>query len=479
MKINFFERPASVVLRVTAFVGLTIILSLFCLTWVLQKSISHHFAEMDAEELDVVAHSIQQSLEKSVDDEVIKANIHTAVAGHHGIYFLVVDDSQHLLYATPGPDLLPFIKTYQAVNRVRASTLNEWTAGETRIRGAALSMKVGEQAKARSYTVVVATEMDSHLHFTRAFNQTLWLIMIGIGIMTVIAAWFAIRQGHAPLRRVSDAIRSITSDRLDSRLPVENVPEELVDLTLAFNEMIDRIETMVQKLAAFSSDIAHELRTPLTTMITQSQVALGNPRSLQEYQEILYSLLEEQESLAKLVNDMLWLAQTDNQQIHPKNSQIDVRQVMERMFEYFEAWSEDRQITFNLEGDHSVIEGDLPMLKRVFNNLLSNAIRYSAAGHVVNVRLNDDCNNVRIAIESYGETIPAVHIPKLFERFYRIDSSRKRDSEEGVGLGLAIVKSIIDIHHGSITVTSNDRVTVFEISLPKEPLTWTPPVCQA
>ena len=102
MKINFFSSAPPPSSCVTAFVGLTIILSLFCLTWVLQKSISHHFAEMDAEELDVVAPPIQQSLE---NPWMMKhqRNIHTAVAGHHGIYFLVVDDPQHLLYATPGP----------------------------------------------------------------------------------------------------------------------------------------------------------------------------------------------------------------------------------------------------------------------------------------------------------------------------------------------------------------------------------------
>nr|WP_255428843.1 heavy metal sensor histidine kinase [Saccharophagus sp. K07] len=212
-------------------------------------------------------------------------------------------------------------------------------------------------------------------------------------------------------------------------------------------------------------NIAHELRTPLTNLATQTQVGLGLARTLEEYRELLYSNLEEQERLTKMVNDMLWLAQSENGLLKPNWELLDLRQEVEATFEFFEALAEDKKITLAVGGDRVNVMADRSMLRRVISNLLSNALRYTPENETINVTVEGVGNQAQITIENPGQGIPEDHLPKLFDRFYRVDPSRQRQSE-GAGLGLAIVKSIIEAHDGNVEVSSEMGTTRFVISLP-------------
>ena len=187
-----------------------------------------------------------------------------------------------------------------------------------------------------------------------------------------------------------------------------------------------------------------------------------------EYRELLYSNLEEQERLSKMVNDMLWLAQNEQGLLKPVWEPLDLKREVGAVFEFFEALAEEKQIRLTVEGPPSTLVGDQAMLRRALSNLIANAIRYTPVEEEIRVRVGSrEDQSVLLSVENPGPNIPAEHLPRLFDRFYRVDPSRQRE-REGAGLGLAIVKSIIDAHEGNIEVTSERGVTRFSIRFPRE-----------
>ena len=167
-----------------------------------------------------------------------------------------------------------------------------------------------------------------------------------------------------------------------------------------------------------------------------------------------------------MINDMLWLAKRDHGLIKLEQTPLNLSDEVRELFGFFEALAEDKKIALILEGQAELILGDKAMLRRAISNLLSNAIRYTKSGETVLVRLdNPSDHEVSLTVENPGNTIPAEHLPNLFDRFYRADPSRSRQSE-GAGLGLAIVRSIIEAHSGRVEVTSKNDKTSFTVYLP-------------
>lgn len=168
--------------------------------------------------------------------------------------------------------------------------------------------------------------------------------------------------------------------------------------------------------------------------------------------------------MAQMVGDMLYLAQTDNGLLKPGMEKIDLAAETQSLFDYFEAWAEERSVALTLTGS-ATVPGDRMMLRRALSNLISNAIRHTPPVQKVHVTLSSQGDKAIVAIENPGPDVPAEHLPKLFDRFYRVDPSRQRKGD-GAGLGLAIVKSIVDVHGGSISVTSANETTRFQLTLP-------------
>lgn len=168
------------------------------------------------------------------------------------------------------------------------------------------------------YTLYIALSIDFHLHYINDLMNKLIMTASVISILIVFIVLLAVHKGHAPIRSVSRQIQNITSKDLDVRLDPQTVPIELEQLVLSFNHMIERIEDVFTRQSNFSADIAHEIRTPITNLITQTEIALSQSRSQKELEDVLYSNLEELTRMAKMVSDMLFLAQADNNQLIPE-----------------------------------------------------------------------------------------------------------------------------------------------------------------
>jgi two-component system heavy metal sensor histidine kinase CusS len=463
------RRPISLAQRLTLSIGLTIAVVLLTLGWVIERSIARHFVQQDVEELEVVAHSVQHVLQAeppgATADELSR-QLAGAVIGHHGMFYRVLDPSGRTLFATAGSRLDALALNGRPAASIEADGLRTWTEQDHSYRGALVRLVVPGAAEP-GYQVAVATTTSFHDHFLQGFRRTLWVATALAALFTILATRFAVYRGHAPLRDISARIRGLSASQLHVRLNPAEVPIELTDLTQSFNAMIERIEQDFRRLSNFSADIAHELRTPVTNLVTQTQVLLSKGRSVEAYRDVLYSNLEEYERMAKMIGDMLYLAQTDNHLIKPERAPVDLRTEVMALFEYFEPWAEERGVRLQCDGSVDPVAGDRLMLRRALSNLLSNAVRHTAAGATVTVLLAQDEQQVRVSVENPGADIPPPHLDHLFDRFYRVDPSRQHTGD-GAGLGLAIVKSIIDAHGGHIAVRSSGGRTCFELSLRRQ-----------
>lgn len=465
---RLLESPPSLALRLTLSIGAGITALLLCFGWLVERSINAHFVEQDIHELNAARTSIEATLRQLGGETVtgaLKTHFDAALSGHHNAEFLVADSDDRVLYRSPEANLEAALDQLDPVQSINQQTVSSWQYQGKFFRGARVELLVDTAKATQPFTIVLATDIDFHLHFLNSFHNYLWWLTVAACLIAIAATWLAVYKGHAPIRRFSQQINRINSQQLHLRLPCTGVPSELAPLAIAFNEMIDRLEESYKRLSNFSGDIAHELRTPITNLATQTQVALSRARTAQQYREILYSNLEEYERMAKMVGDMLFLAKADNGLIKPALSTVPLAAELAELADFFEAWCEERKVSIEVTADENLaVAADRAMLRRAFSNVLSNAIRYTPEGGTIQASAQNDGDVTRICITNPGPTIPAKHLPHLFERFYRPDASRHRNGE-GAGLGLAIVKSIIQAHGGRVSVRSTNGITTFEICL--------------
>ena len=449
------RRPFSLALRLTFFISLSTILAFIAFTWFMLHSVEKHFAEQDVSDLQQISTTLSRILQSPADpDEKKVSKIKESIASYRNVALLLLNPRGEVLFSSAqGAALRPAVDTGSGMKM------------ET-YRIIASSGQATFQGKQQNYVMLTGLSINFHLHYLDALKKNLIAIAVVISLLIVLIIRIAVRQGHLPLRNVSNAIKNITSENLDARLEPTRVPIELEQLVISFNHMIGKIEDVFTRQANFSADIAHEIRTPITNLVTQTEIALSQDRTQKELEDVLYSSLEEYNRMTKMVSDMLFLAQADNNQLIPDRVRFDLRAEVMKVFEFFEAWAEERNITLKFNGMPCLVEGDPQMFRRAINNLLSNALRYTPEGQAITVSIREQESFFDLVIENPGKPIPEEHLSRLFDRFYRVDPSRQRKGE-GSGIGLAIVKSIVEAHHGRVQVESDVHSTRFILSVPR------------
>jgi len=429
--------------------------------------VEEHFEMLDLVELSAKMTQIRHVLAKTktpAQSTELSRQLNDALVGDHGLSVTVQATDGLVVYSTADADFPPGL-LHAGPGGLLSKPMRPatWEAQGRVFRGIAAAVPAAGGLP--GYTVALALDMAHHQEFMSAFLRILWAALaLGI-VLSSLLGWLAARRGLAPIRAIADIARGISAERLDARLPVERVPLEVQDLAVSFNDMLARLEDSFKRLSDFSSDIAHELRTPVSNLMTQTQVALSKARSADEYREILYSNLEEYDSLARMIADMLFIAKTDNHLLTPRHESVDLAAEIDPLIDFYQALAEEQGVRISRSGDGR-IAGDATMIRRALSNLISNAIRHTPHGGTVAITVEAaDAGEVRICVENTGEAIAALHLPRLFDRFYRVDPARSRGAE-GAGLGLAIVKSIVEAHGGKIMVSSADGVTTFIMSLP-------------
>jgi two-component system heavy metal sensor histidine kinase CusS len=265
--------------------------------------------------------------------------------------------------------------------------------------------------------------------------------MVGFG-----TTWHA-RRGLRPLQTLARQTQAIAPDRLGERLQLAEPVAELQPWIDQFNSLMDRLQRAYVQLEGFNADVAHELRTPLANVMGQSEVALSRERSPEALRETLTSNLEEMQRLAALVNDMLFLSQSDRGAVARRGAAVSLAVLAQQVVEFHEAPLAEAGLSVTMEGGVSAAV-DEPLFKRAVSNLLGNAIRFAEPGSQIAIRIaSDAAEGVRVEVQNAGPAIAPQHLSRLFDRFFRIDSARP-DSQSHHGLGLAIVAAIARMHAG-------------------------------
>ena len=281
----------------------------------------------------------------------------------------------------------------------------------------------------------------SEEHLRQRLNE--FLLVLGITLplavaLLCVAGYFLARRTLAPVDRIVERARTITSP--DERLPVESPDDELGRLATTFNEMFARLQGSFEEMKRFTGDAAHELRTPLTVLRSVGEVCLRDPRS--DARQAVGSMLEEVERMSRLVDGLLRLARADGAGESAVLETIDLA-------EFTRALVERLGITACIEATEPVpVAADPDLLAQALGNVLDNAVRHSPDDVVVRVRTP----GVVEVIDS-GEGIAPEHIERIFDRFYRADEARARDTG-GTGLGLAIARWAVEAQGGRIEVES-------------------------
>lgn len=305
------------------------------------------------------------------------------------------------------------------------------------------------------------------------FQSYLWMITtVGpLAVLAAVCAGYALaRSALAPIEKINSTAARISADRLSERLIVRHPDDELGQLATTLNQTFDRLECSLNEMRHFTADAAHELRSPLAVMRTEAEVALRESRSEAEYRHVIEVLLEETARLASVVGQLLTLSRHDAGIQSSFQDEVPISALLSDVAERFRAVADEKGITFEVAAlPEWNVEGDDIWLSQLFFNLLDNAMKFTPRGGRVSIHAVTNGRFARFIIEDTGIGVSSEHLPFLFKRFYRVESSRNR-AYGGTGLGLAICKSIVEAHHGDITVESTPEVgTKFTVTLPGAP----------
>lgn len=320
-----------------------------------------------------------------------------------------------------------------------------------------------------SMAVQLATAVSDRL--PRQSLKTLALTMsIGIPISILIATvggyWLAGRA-LAPVNALATKAREITAERLGERLPIANPGDEFGRLASVFNEVLARLQDSFARLKRFTSDASHELRTPLTAMRSVGEVALQDNRTAGDYRDVIGSMLEEAERLTRLLDSLLTLTRADNDLTAVRREPLDAAKMVREVGDLLHSLSEERGQSLMTDAQSPLqVNADPHLLRNAIINLVDNAVKYTPAGGTIKISAKlSPSDDVIIEVSDTGPGIAVEHQAKVFERFYRVDKARSRETG-GVGLGLALVKWAVEINGGRIELASEPgRGSTFRVVL--------------
>lgn len=366
----------------------------------------------------------------------------------------------------------------------------------------------------RPLQIIAGRAMGERTHMLAQYRQRI-LLSAGAGaLLAALAALALVRRGLRPLRELARQTDGIGMANLAGRLDGAGAPRELAQLVAACNAMLERLANGFTRLSQVSADMAHDLRTPIANLLGQGEVALGQRRSVDYYEALLASNQEELQRLARMTENMLFLARAEHADSAIACASLPLRDELLRQADYFEGLAEERGLRIavaiggaavaaddglddahgsNSDGDDgndgangddsndrherhrrhdaaadvepAAVWADATLLRRALANLLANAVRHADAGSTITLSANADAAGVRLTVESHGATIAPEHLARLFDRFYRADAAR-HDSAGSSGLGLSIVRTVMALHHGRCEATSAAGLSRFSLIFP-------------
>jgi heavy metal sensor kinase len=298
--------------------------------------------------------------------------------------------------------------------------------------------------------------------------NTILISSIFIIAASILLAFFFARSVSAACTNITRRMSSINAKNLSIRIKENNYIPEADQLIKNFNSLMDRVEGYVNQNQKFASDAAHELRTPLTILRGELEIAMHTRKSPEQYEKVVSSALEEVHRLSEIVETLLELSRAEYGKINMNFEQDNISEMILEVVEDGEILAGEKEIIVKSSIQENIsLKYDSARIYQVILNLVENAVKYTPRNGKITIILKDDNGHVNILIEDTGIGMNEDELPHIFDRFYRVNSS-KINHIKGNGLGLSIVAWIINAHQGTIDVSSNpDKGTRFNIVLPK------------
>ncbi|PYI98388.1 MAG: two-component sensor histidine kinase [Verrucomicrobia bacterium] len=434
--------------------------------------IRHAFAEDKAVLADKVA-ALRADLQESGPTRFAEElNGHSA--GEHTAYWTRVLDSQGRTYAeTPGmdrslpPEIFPPPPASAKASADTQKSASIIGSPKDYRKGSKLFslVSLNEESGSQPYTLQVAQDRSSDERVERNFAVLFVMVLCGSVLASAFIAVIVTKRGLRPLREMTQSVARIGPTHLKERVTPADWPRELKPLAIAFDDMLKRLDDSFTRLSQFSADLAHELRTPIANMIGEAQVALTRDRAAAEYRETIESTVGECERLSRIVDNLLFVARVDAAREPIARKRFDARAAVEKIAAFYQTIAEERHVTITCSGEGQIY-ADPDLFERAVGNLLDNALRFTPEHGSIHITLSENDGQFELAVGDNGCGIAPEHLSRVFDRFYRADSSRGSD---GAGLGLALVKSIVDLHGGSANIESEiGRGTTVKLTFPSK-----------
>jgi heavy metal sensor kinase len=386
--------------------------------------------------------------------------------------FVRLSEGQRILYQS-GDMRGPFVST----SKIPLPSNQEWFNTfhrETVASGHRVVLYTLPYRAANGSVIIVETgaTIESIRHVLRSLLRILFLATPIILVVAAVGGYFLMSRPLRPVVVLTEQAERIGRKELGERLPVIPTGDELERLSLALNRMIERLEEALAHNHRFSADASHELRTPLT-IIRGELESLIQIRSLPAtVMEGIGSALEESNRMAKIVHSLMTISRLDCGGEQIELAPVDLIDIVSVTLDHMGLLAEEKRISLRFRpGPSTYVTGDSMRLKQIVVNLVDNAIKYTPDGGDVSVSVTAEEKKAVLTVTDTGIGIPAASLPLVFDRFYRADQARSRESG-GIGLGLSIVKAICSVHGGTAFVESTEgRGTTFRIELPLLPIT--------
>jgi signal transduction histidine kinase len=328
-----------------------------------------------------------------------------------------------------------------------------------------------ESAQLSDGTLVqVGKSTEAREDLLARFRAGLGLVTLLIVAVALSGGWLATRSAIYPIRRLTQAVRRIIlTGRTDARVPLAGGRgrEDAIDeLTVLFNAMLDKIEGLVGAMRGALDNVSHDLRTPLTRLRGTAELALAGPPDVERYRDALADCVEESDRVLVMLNTLMDISEAESGAMQLRREPVNLLEVVERAVDLYKDVADAKGVALIQTGAAGalLVKGDRPRLEQVAANLIDNAVKYTATGGRVDVRVSGSGPDAVLTVEDTGTGIPENELPLIWERLFRGDRSR---TERGLGLGLSLVRAIVHAHGGTVAVCSEvGRGSTFTVTLP-------------
>ncbi len=323
------------------------------------------------------------------------------------------------------------------------------------------------QNKVNGY-LIVAVSMEEAIGILSKLQTILYVLFPIVLVLLFLVAQFIAGRSIRPINAIIVTSNAITNDNLKARIPLPKNKDELFILSQTINNLLDRIESTIEREKQFTSDASHELRTPLAVIKGTLEVLIRKPRNTEEYQQKINFCIAEVDRINNLVDQLLLLARFENQKLSLKIEKVNLNDCVLETVHRFESKAKSRNIKVITNFAEEIYANtDGYFFTIILNNLISNALKYSKDNGVVEISLEKVLNKTLLRVKDNGIGISSDEIDKVFNSFYRTSTTTNHPEIKGIGLGLSIAKRLCDILSITICISSQENVgTTLELSIP-------------